>query len=81
MPLEFSEDNVTWITSKLTCPIGVLGVEVIKLRNWLLWFGCASEEFKVVAVDLDEFIVNSSLPLVTYHVLIACRLVALDKYP
>ena len=38
-PLDFTEDDVTWVASKLSGAAGALGVEVIELRNWLLRFG------------------------------------------
>ena len=47
VPLNFTEDDVTWVTSKLSSAAGVLGAEVIELQNWLLCFGCASEELRV----------------------------------
>ena len=44
-PLNFTEDDVTWVTSKLSGAAGALGAEAMELRNWLLCFGCTSEEF------------------------------------
>ena len=42
VPLNFTEDEVTWVSSKLSGDAGALGVEAIDLINWLLQFGCAS---------------------------------------
>ena len=53
----------------------------MELRNWLLRFGCASEEFRVVVASLDDWMTNSSPPWAAYRALMACRLVALDKRP
>ena len=58
-----------------------LGAEAIELRNWLLRFGCASEELRVVVAILADWMANSSPPWATYCTLMACRLVALDKRP
>ena len=44
VPLNFTEDDVTWVASKLSGAAGALGEEVTELRNWILCFGCASEE-------------------------------------
>ena len=79
VPLDFTEDDVTWVASKLSGAGGALGVEAIKLRNWLLRFGCASEELRVVVASLAGWMANSSLPWAAYCALMACRLVALDK--
>ena len=43
VPLDFTEDDVVWVASKLYGAAGELGAEAIELRNWLLCFGCASE--------------------------------------
>ena len=43
VPLDFTEDDVTWVASKLSGAAGALGAEAIELRNWLLRFKCASE--------------------------------------
>ena len=44
VPLDFTEDDVMWVTSKLSGAAGALGAEAMELHNWLLRFGCASEE-------------------------------------
>ena len=41
-PLDFTEDDVTWVASKLASAAGALGAKTMELRNWLLCFGCAS---------------------------------------
>ena len=38
VPLNFTEDDVTWVASKLSGAAGALGAEAIELRNWLLRF-------------------------------------------
>ena len=42
VPLDFTEDDVTCVASKLSGTAVALGAEAIDLRNWLLRFGCAS---------------------------------------
>ena len=59
---------------------GALGAEAIELRNWLLCFGCASEEFRVIVTNLDDWMATPPPPpWAAYRGLMACRLVALDK--
>ena len=58
VPLDFSE--ITWVAYKLSGAAGALVVELIKLINWLLSFGCASKEFRVIVDDLAEWMNNSS---------------------
>ena len=33
VPLDFTEDDVTWVTSKLSGVAGALGAEAVELRN------------------------------------------------
>ena len=53
----------------------------MELQNWLLLFGCVSEEFRVVVASLAYWMANSSPPWAAYCALMECRLVALDKRP
>ena len=48
VPLDFTEDDITWDTLKLSGTTGALGVEAIELINLLLCFRCASDELRVV---------------------------------
>ena len=77
VPLNFTEDDSTWVASKLSGSAGALGAEAIELSNWLLCFRCASEELRVVVARLAGWMANSSPPWAAYCALIACRLVAL----
>ena len=38
VPLDFTEDDITWIASKLSSAAGTMGVEAMELCNWLLCF-------------------------------------------
>ena len=62
VPLDFTENDITWVASKLSGAAGALGAEAIKLRNWLFCFGCASEELRVFVVRLADWMANSSPP-------------------
>ena len=62
VPLNFTEDDVTWVASKLSGAAGALGAEAMELCNWFLCFGCASEEFRVVVASLADWMANSSPP-------------------
>ena len=61
--LDFTEDDVSWVASKLSGAAGALGAEMIELRNWLLRFGCILEEFRVVVASLADWLANSYPPL------------------
>ena len=63
LPLDFTEDDVTWVASKLSGAAGALGAEVIELCNCLFRFRCASEEFRVVVDRLADWMANHYPPL------------------
>ena len=63
VPLNFTEDDVTWVASKLSGVAGALGAEAIELRNWLLRLGCALEYLTVVVSRLSEWLAKSPPPL------------------
>ena len=63
VPLEFTEDDVTWVASKLSGAAGALGEEDMELCNVLLHFGCASKEFRVVVASLEDWLANHLPPL------------------
>ena len=58
-----TEDDVTWVASNLSGTAGALGAEAMEMKNWLLCFGCASEELRVVVARLADWMANSSPPL------------------
>ena len=62
VPIDFMEDDITWVASKLSGAAGVLGAEAIELRNWLLHFGCVSEEFRFAVAMMADWMDNSSPP-------------------
>ena len=56
------EDDVMWFASKISGTAGVLGAEAIELRDWLLRFGCASEELRVVVTRLADWMATPPFP-------------------
>ena len=53
VPLNFMEDDMMWFASKLPGAKGALGAEEIDLHSWIIQFRCASEELRVVFVNID----------------------------
>ena len=77
----FMEDDVTWVASNLSGTAGALGAETVELRNWILRFGCVSEDPRVVVARLADWMANFSPPGATYLTLMKFCLLALDKRP
>ena len=55
VPLDFSEEDVTWVASNFSGAAGVLEAEAVELRNCLLFFGCVLEEFRVIVANLEDW--------------------------
>ena len=66
VPLYFSEENITWVASKLSGTAGALGAEETELRNWILCFRCVSDEFIVVVANMEDYMANLPLPPTGY---------------
>ena len=81
MPLNFSEETLIWVASRLSGDTGALGAKALDIRNWLLWFSCALEEFWAVVAQLADWHTNYSPPWDSYRALISCRIIAIDKRP
>ena len=56
-----------------------MGGEAIELHNWLLCFGCASEELRVIFTRLADWMAKFSPPWSAYCTLMVCHLVVLDR--
>ena len=70
-----------WVALNLSVAVVVLGAEAIELSNWLLCFGCASEDLRVSVARMANWMANSYPPCAVYRALTECRLVALNKRP
>ena len=81
VPLDFLENDVTWVASKLSGAAGALGSEAIELTNFLFRFGCMLEGFVVVFYDLSDWMYNSSPPWASHCDLIEYFFIALNKRP
>ena len=62
VPLEFMEDSMMWVTSKVSRSIGVLQAEAIELRNWILCFRCPLKDLRVVVAILEDCIATHPHP-------------------
>ena len=62
VPLDFTENDVPWVTSKFSGAAGALVAEEIELRNCLLRFGCSSEELRVVVARMAGWMDNPPTP-------------------
>ena len=54
VPLDFMEDDMTRVASKLSVAAVVPGAEAMELCNRFLCFRCASEELRVIIISLGD---------------------------
>ena len=54
VPLDLTEDDVTWVASNILGAAGALGAKTIELHNCLICFGCASKELRAVVANLAD---------------------------
>ena len=40
--IEFTEDDMMWVASKISGDAGVLRAKLIQMPNWIIHLGCAS---------------------------------------
>ena len=81
MPLDLSEDDVTWVASKISGTAGALGPEVIELCHWLIYFEYILEEMRDVIAKLENCLDNYSPTLTSYIAVMVCRFVVIYKRP
>ena len=62
VPLNFTEDDVTWVASNLSGAAGTLGAEAVELRNCIICIRCASEELRAVVFKLDDCMIGWITP-------------------
>ena len=63
LPLKFFKDDITWLVLKISGAAVSLGAEALKFNNWLLRFGCTSDELQVEVVGITDFLEKLIPPL------------------
>ena len=53
----------------------------MSLQHWILWFGAASAELRLIFGEFIEWMSNGRPPWAAYRALMSGRLIALDKQP
>ena len=53
----------------------------MSLQHWLLRFGAASREIRLIVTDFAEWLSNGRPPWAAYRSIMSGRLIALDKQP
>ena len=79
--VNITEDTVTVVAGRLSGGGGPGGTDSVSLQHWLLRFGAASAELRLIVGDFIEWLGNGRPPWAAYWALMSGRLIALDKQP
>ena len=80
-PVDITDDTVTAVAGRLLGGAITGGTDSVSLQHWLLRFGAASVDLRLIFGDLVEWLVNGRPPWAAYRALMSGRLIALYKQP
>ena len=78
-PVDITEDTVTEVAERLLGGAGPRGTDSMSLQHWLLRFGGASLELRLVVGEFIEWLGNGRPPWAAYQALMSGHLIALEK--
>ena len=79
--VDITKDTVTGVAGRLLGGAGPGGTDSVSLQHWLLRFGAASAELRLIVGEFVEWLGNGWPLWAAYRALISGRLIALDKQP
>ena len=80
-PVDITDDTVMAVAGRLSGGAGPRGTDSVSLQHWLLRFGAASAELRLIVGDFMEWFGNGRPPWAAYRALLSGRLIVLDKKP
>ena len=80
-PVDITEDTVMAVSGRLSGGAGPGGTDSVSLQHWLLRFGAASAELRLIVGDFVEWLGNGRPPWAAYRALMSGWMIALDKQP
>ena len=72
---------VTAVVGQLSGGAGPGGTDLVSLQHWILFFGAASGELRLIVGDFTECLSNGRPPWAAYRAMMSIRLIILDKQP
>ena len=80
-PVDITYNPVTAVAGRILGGAGPGGTDSVLLQHWLLRFGAACAELRLIFGAFVEWLGNGRPPWATYRALMSGRLIALDKQP
>ena len=81
VPVDITDDVLTAVAGRISGGAGPGGTYLVSLQQWLLRFGAASGELRVIFEEFGEWLCNGQPPWASYCAMMSGRLIALDKCP
>ena len=81
VPIDITDETVTAVAGRISGGGGPGGTDSVSLQHWLLRFGEASGELRLIVGKFTEWLSNGRPPWATYLTMMSGRLIALDKQP
>ena len=79
--MDITNDMVNAVAGRLSGGAGPGRTDSVSLKHWLLRFGAASADLRLIVGELVEWLGNGRHPWAAYRALMSDRLIALDKQP
>ena len=79
--MDITKNAVTAFAGRLSGCAGPGGTDSVSLQHWLLSFGAASAEFRLIVGDFIEWLGNGRHPWAAYWALMSGQLISLDNQP
>ena len=79
--VDITENMVIAVAGRISGGDGPGGTDSVSLQHWLLRFGSASAELRLIVGDFVEWLGNGRPPWAAYWELMSGQLIVLDKQP
>ena len=79
--VDITEDMVTAVAERLSGGAGTGGKNSVSLQKWLLRFGAARAEMRLIVGEFVEWLGNGRPPWAAYWSFMSGWMIALDKQP
>ena len=79
--MEITNNTVTALAGRLSGGSGPGGTDSVYLQHWILRFGAATAELRLIVADFVEWLENGRPPWDAYQALMSGQLIALDNQP
>ena len=79
--MDITDNTVMEVARKLSRGAGTRGTDSVSLQHWLLHFGAAIGELRMIVADFAEWLSNGRPPWAAYQAMMRGSLITLDKQP